>query len=103
MNWKTKTGDVLSISKLDAIALHLHSAVRGNTKLLPEVLLFEEAHVPEGVPREALKIPGYAGPFTEGRQDRTSNLLTWGLPWMGYGLLAAPFAIEPYNPLSLNG
>ena len=27
----------------------------------------------------------------------------WHMPCVGYGLLVFPFAIEPYNPLSLNG
>ena len=35
-----------------------------------------QACVPEGVPGEALMIPGYTGPFSDGRQDKPSNLLT---------------------------
>ena len=47
----------------------------GDELLLPEVLIFQEAHVPDGTPKSALRIDGYQDPVTEGLV--VNNLLTY--------------------------
>ena len=45
--------------------MYLHAMAGGDELLLPEVLIFQEAHVPDGTPKSALRIDGYQDPVTE--------------------------------------
>ena len=55
--------------------MYLHTMADGDELLLPEVLVFQEAHVPDGTPKSALRINGYQDPITEGLV--ANNLLTY--------------------------
>ena len=55
--------------------MYLHAMAGGDELLLPEVLIFQEAHVPDGTPKSALRIDGYQDPVTEGLV--VNNLLTY--------------------------
>ena len=55
--------------------MYLHTMAGGDELLLPEVLVFQEARVPDGTPKSALRISGYQEPITEGLVG--NNLLTY--------------------------
>ena len=55
--------------------MYLHSMAQADKLLLPEVLVFQEARVPDGTPIAALFIDGYQEPITEGLDG--NNLLTY--------------------------